>query len=562
MSMKNILYVLALFSLVLLYQNCAPGFESLQPQDGQIDGLSEGNNLSAPNVKGPTVQPVLNKLCTDSNDVIAKSHARRLTLFEIEKSIEDLLGQQMDVSKLPSDSVNKYLLTRDGSTQSLIVGDAEKFYDQYELTINKYIQANKTDLVTCKATTANEINNCVNTYLYPLIYQAWRRPLTSADKNKVQSFFSGGDYLMGLKSALLYTFLSPKFLYVAFESSGNNRNLSNYEIVERLSFLIWGSVPNLELLTMAQNNKLQTKADLETVITLMFNDKKRSKRFFQAFMNDWIGLDELHHTTRKDKKFTPQLAQELEDEAVHFFEDLFRNNEPIHAMFESQYTVASRDVASLYGVNWDSSISWQHDLGQSLRRIKLPENRKGILTTAGVLTRTAAHDETASPTQRGYWATKKVTCIKPGAVPEDVDLEIKPIEGSFRQQLENHVKAENCQSCHALMDPIGFGLGNFNTLGEFITKDGFGYDIDASGEILSKSFNNATDLVDIFVEDQNVKDCFTSHFTSFVITKASDTKKSCTQQKIRETVDATGGGLKDFLVEIITSKLFLTEVVR
>jgi mono/diheme cytochrome c family protein len=326
---------------------------------------------------------------------------------------------------------------------------------------------------------------------------AYRRPASDAEIDVLMRVYAlagdqGKSYPEALRLMLKAVLVSPQFLFITPAAAGKSSEtkpagdivaLDDYQLASRLSYLLWATMPDAELSALADAGKLRDTKVLAAQARRLMADP-RSRAFFDGFGAQWLGLDKLAGKSFDASKF-PQMTSDLRtsmyDEARLFFESIVRENLSLAAFIDSDYTFLNATLAPIYGVK--SAV-----VGSAMQKVKLTDgNRGGILTMPGVLAMSSFPNRT-SPVNRGVWVLEQVlgehVPPPPANVPalEKQDKE-KVATLTLRQRTEMHRSNAACANCHKVLDPIGFGLENFDAIGRWRDKDDSGGAIDATGEL-------------------------------------------------------------------------------
>ena len=357
---------------------------------------------------------------------------------------------------------------------------------------------------------AQHNDTCARADLENLAALAWRRPVTPAEVDKLVSYVkmaeTGGDpFDKAMEVGVEAVLVSPYFLYRIERdpAPGLEHRISDYELASRLSYFLWSSMPDAELFRLAKENRLHEPAVLAQQVARMMKDL-RSDALVDNFGGQWLqtrNLDRIKPDPDKFKAFTPELRDSMKMETQLFFSYIMRYDRSILDFLSAKYTFVNEPLAKLYGI--------PNVTGDNFRKVDLTGTpRVGILTQASVLT-VSSYPTRTSPVIRGKWILENVLNTPPPPPPPNVPS-LKEAEAgsamSVRQSLEKHRQDPVCASCHSRMDPLGFGLENFDAIGRYRTEDGK-FPIDASGTLPNgKSFTNAEGLIGILQDD---KDAFT-----------------------------------------------------
>jgi len=345
------------------------------------------------------------------------------------------------------------------------------------------------------------------TILTAFASRAWRRPVAPSEVDALMGLYnsavaSGASFDSGVKLAFQATLVSPYFLFRGEAPSGAavrlvsgpvlDRPVGEVALASRLSYFLWSSMPDDELLGLAEKGQLRKNLDAQ-VRRMLASPKARALE--TNFAGQWLEIRNLKFV-EMDKKMFPQFDDELRDdmqtETEMFFDYIMRQDRSILEFLNADYTFVNERLAQYYGITGVT--------GDEFRRVSLDGTpRRGVLTQASVLTVTSTPTRT-SPVKRGKWVLEEMLGTPPPAPPPAVPalpIDSHPVTGTMREQMVQHRVDPVCASCHARMDPIGFGLENFDAIGRWRTKDGDA-PIDAAGELLSgESFKNAIELIAI-----------------------------------------------------------------
>lgn len=320
-----------------------------------------------------------------------------------------------------------------------------------------------------------------------LVQRAYRRPVGPEDLARPMEFYREGagenGFEAGIESALSAILVSPEFLFRIERDPtdvvpGGVYEVSDIELASRLSFFIWSSIPDDELLDHAIAGRLKEPDVLENQVRRMLTDPK-AESLVTNFADQWLylrNLESISPDQRLFPDFDDNLRQAFRKETELFFQSVLVEDRSVLDLLKADYTFLNERLAEHYGV--------PHVFGSRFRRVELdPEfNRGGILRHGSVLTVTSYATRTA-PTIRGNWILENIVGTPPPPPPPDVPaLEDKPLDInlSMRERLAEHRANPNCASCHDIMDPVGFALENFDAVGRWRSFDQ-GRPIDAAG---------------------------------------------------------------------------------
>jgi len=397
-----------------------------------------------------------------------------------------------------------------------------------------------------------------------LVRRAYRRPPLAMDVERVLTVFdqierSGATFERSLRSAMKLVLVSPNFLFrVEATTTGTQPSeIDHYEMAARLSYFLWSSMPDEELFTLAAAKKLHDPLVIEQQVMRMVADAKGSA-LGESFASQWLQTERLATGSGPDPKrfpeFTATLRAAMAQEPVAFFNALVREDRSLLHLIDSDYTVVNGDLAAHYGIAGVSGADW--------REVKLRDaNRGGVLGMAGVLAVTSQTLRT-SPVARGKWVLEQILDAPPPPPPANIPALAKeePTKGehSLRQRLEAHRANPTCASCHDRIDPLGFGLENFDPLGRWRTTDGAGKPIDATGTLITgERFNGPAELRRLLLAR---KDAFArtmvERMLSYALGRGIAVGDRVTVKEILATLARKGYGARLLMAEIAKSHPF------
>lgn len=365
-------------------------------------------------------------------------------------------------------------------------------------------------ILVCRPAAGQPETVCAGRIIRTLARRAYRRPVTVADTAPLMKLFAagradGGSFEAGIETAVRAILVSPNFLFrmerdPAASAPGANHRVNDLELASRLSFFLWSSIPDDELLQVAEQKKLSDPAVLNKQVARMLADLK-SKALVDNFAGQWLQLRNLalwKPDPDKFPAFDEQLREAMRRESELFFANVIREDRSVMDFLSADYTFLNERLARHYGI--------QDVKGSYFRRIdlKTPE-RGGLMTQASVLTVTSQPTRT-SPVVRGKWILENILGAPPPPPPDDVPALDEKAAGnpkSLREQFEKHRANAMCASCHVRLDPLGFSLENYDAIGKFRTKDGDA-EIDASGSLPNGAkMNGPGDLKKVLLESRD-----------------------------------------------------------
>jgi uncharacterized protein DUF1592/uncharacterized protein DUF1588/uncharacterized protein DUF1587/uncharacterized protein DUF1585/uncharacterized protein DUF1595 len=332
---------------------------------------------------------------------------------------------------------------------------------------------------SCRPTSANEEETCAATIVKRLTAQAFRGLATADDLQDALQFYAQGrqhgDFENGIRMALQSILVSPRFLFRLEQAPAAAKampmRISDQELASRLSFFLWDTVPDEELITAAAHGALRTTAGLERQVRRMLADP-RVEALSTRFASQWLrlqDLDQIFPDYLLYPHYDETLAKAMRRETELFFDSIVRGDRDVLDLITADYTFVNERLAKHYGI---ANVT-----GNAFRRVPVPDYRRGLPGQGSILTLTSVADRT-SPVLRGKWVLEVLFGTPPPPPPPNVpalDDSVKSTQGgkllSTRERMEEHRKNPSCNSCHRVIDPLGLALENFDVTGAWRIKD-------------------------------------------------------------------------------------------
>jgi Protein of unknown function (DUF1592)/Protein of unknown function (DUF1588)/Protein of unknown function (DUF1587)/Protein of unknown function (DUF1595)/Protein of unknown function (DUF1585) len=405
---------------------------------------------------------------------------------------------------------------------------------------------------------------CARPIVENLARRAYRRPVTEDEVGKLLALVElarreGDSFEEGIRLAVQAMLVSPSFLF-RIERDSNpddpaaSHPVSEYELASRLSYFLWSSMPDEELFRAAGEQRLREPAALAAQVRRMLADPK-SQALIDNFAAQWLQLRQLKRASPDVHRF-PAMDDEMRDfmarETHLFVEAMIREDRSVLDFLDAPFTFVNGPLARHYGI---AGVD-----GEEFQRVSLAgTQRAGLLTQGSVLT-VSSYATRTSPVLRGKWVLENLLGAPPPPPPADVPQLEESLIGksaSLRQQLEQHRAAAACAVCHNQIDPIGFGLENYDAVGAWRTRDG-NIPIDASGALPDgKSFHGPRELVEILKSQSGA---FTRNLAEKMLTYALgrglETFDTAAVEEIRGNLEAGGYRFSTLILETVNSKPF------
>lgn len=486
---------------------------------------------------------------------------RRLTKAEYGNTLRDFLGVDAAIVKELPDEVPGagYLNSLSPMQTEQYLGIANEAINQMSAEAQKKLFGNK----------SIEVREVART----LARTAYRRPPLEEELDVLVSVFDLGkanklDRTGALRLMLKAVLVSPQFLFITPSKDAPAGEkivpLDDYQLAARLSYLIWATMPDAELSKLADEGRLHEPAVLKAQTKRLLADS-RARALFDGFGAQWLGLDKIATKTFDEQKFpqmTPDLRSAMYDEARLLFESIVRENRSIVTFVSADYTYLNRTLASIYGL--EKKVT-----GADMQKVSLTDaNRGGILSMPGILATTSFATRT-SAVNRGVWVLEQVLGQHVPPAPPNVPAlekqdQKKVSNMTLRQRTELHRTNDVCANCHKILDPIGFGLENFDAIGRWRDKDDTGGPIDAVGELPGgERFSSPKELKTIIAaRKENLARSLTEKLLAYALCRQLDGYDHIIVDQMLKTIAADGYRMQTLISEIITSYPFLNRSVQ
>ena len=396
--------------------------------------------------------------------------------------------------------------------------------------------------------------------------KAYRRPVDPSEIDRFLALYErsaerGDPYEERVKLALKAVLVSPAFLF-RIEQGGaaaGTQPLQGHELASRLSYFLWSTMPDEQLGRAALDGKLSDPAGLAAETDRLL-DSPRSRAFANAFIGQWLGtqdvggrvaptLGEVQHF------YTPDVAADMREEPILLFHHVLSSNRSLLDLLNGNYTFLTERLMKFYEVNIPGVR------GNVFQKAEWPDSRRGGLFGTGAVLALTSHFKQTSPVLRGAWVMETLLGTTVPAPPPDVPpLETpanKELKLSVRQKLVKHREDPACATCHNLMDPIGFGLENFDWLGRWRDTDN-GVPVDASGEMPSgEKFNGPVELRQVLLNrKQEFLRNLTAKVLGYALGRPLHDSDQCAVQRIVDAVEKDGYKARTLIREVVLSVPF------
>ena len=525
-----------------------------------IIGATDGGNGSDGPARGTEAF-----ICQNPSAItLGSSPVRRLTNSEYENTVRDLLGGNIpQLPEQPSDAVLEGSFEND----ALSLGPSDVRIARYEtaaMTLGAHAVSDsnsRSRILPCESADSD----CAWQFVESFGKRAFRRPLTDAELSRWFDFFEAQRTSIDFEAAVQLTvsamLQTPQFLYrLESEGSdlgGNQQELSQHELASRLSYLLWETMPDDQLLAAADAGELGTDAQLEEQARRLLGDS-RARDAVRNFHRQWLYLDRVLDEDKVSDLFPmwgSQARASAKEEALRFIENTFFNGGTVEELFTSNVAYVDNVMSVLYDVPAPAEPWAQVELD--------PSERAGLLSRVAFLAG-FAHEANGSPPLRGVFVMERLLCEPRPAPPANADTsapQADPDQGpkTNRELFEERVAPSACQGCHVRIDGFGFGFENYDAAGMFREQDN-GLPVDATGFANGigndADYEGAVELQNLLGESEVVRDCVAKQWFTYANGRPMEPADTCQVEAIQAELEENGGDLIELLVSIVTRPEF------
>lgn len=501
--------------------------------------------------------------CTPSSSPsVGVAPLRRLTRSQYNNTVRDLLGLDIGPANdfTPDEKVGPFFSNASAPISDLV---AEEYLNAAEALADAVVTtpARLTALVPCSATAAN----CGGQFVDSFGLRAFRRPLTPDERTTMMTLFNSGmtddSFNEGVRRVIQAVLESPQFLYqieLGPQPAGSKDvvALDQYMLAGRMSYYLWDSMPDAELFRAAGAGELSSPSNLRAQATRLLADP-RAAATISSFHRQWMGLDQLP-SLEKDKtiypSFTPDVRDAMVAETGAFADYVIRNGDgKLETLLTAPFSVITKPLAALYG----ASVTANQDYTKPVNLD--PNQRAGLLTQGGVLA-IMSHADQSSPIRRGKLVREQMFCQTLSPPPPGVDLTPPAPDPnvSSRERFQKHRTQTVCAACHGLIDPIGFGLENYDGIGAYMTQEA-GQPVDNSGTLtgtdVDGDFRGALELSQKLAKSDQVRACVAQKWFNYGFGRTAGPEDACSLQAAKDAFFKTNN-IRDLLVELVTTDAF------
>ncbi len=491
-------------------------------------------------------------------------YMRRLTNTEYDQTVVDLLGEPPNISvRMGFDKDPRvHGFDNNAEVETISNAHAEQYGKAADAIASAVVgaPARRSAVIGCDPAASD----CLRTFVTRFGRRAYRRPLTTDEVSRLVTVAGKaappGDVHFGYGQVIRAILQSPHFLFrveIGTDQGPRSdlRGLTGYETATRLSYFLLGTTPSDRLLDLAQSGALNDVNGVEQAALDLLGDG-RAKAVWSGFSNGWMGLYPLPDLERSNfSAWTPTLASSMAEETRRLLEDhMWRDGASLLDVVSANHTFVNAELAALYKLPAPS--------GGGFGRVELPASmlRAGILTHASILAANAK-PERPSSILRGQFVRESLLCTEiPEPPPGVADDPPKPLPGeSERDAFKRHTTDPTCESCHKYIDPIGWGLSNFDSIGAFRTVDIQGQPIDSKGYIegfVNPEFDGPLDLVQRIRGAEDLPRCVSMQLMRWMLGRREVASDDATIQDLQNAFQTASWSFRGMVVAMVRSDAF------
>jgi uncharacterized protein DUF1592/uncharacterized protein DUF1588/uncharacterized protein DUF1587/uncharacterized protein DUF1595/uncharacterized protein DUF1585 len=489
--------------------------------------------------------------------------ARRMTRWEYNNTVRDLLGDtSLPANAFPADeealgfSNNALALTTSSTLVQSYMLAAEGLAARATETLSSFLPCDP----------AAEVSDaCVEQFLTSFGRRAFRRPLREDEVESFKGLYRQGSGARdGVRLVLEAMLQSPAFLYrleleVEPGAGAASVPLGPFEAASRLSYFLWGTMPDEDLFAAAASGRLAGREEIAAQARRMLGDPK-AREMVQRFHEEWLDYDRVLSVGRgKSERYfpawEPEYAPLMLEEARAFVGHVVFD-EPagdLTTLLTAPYTFVNEKLGGFYGLAAPP--------GEAFARVESGQS-SGILTL-GALMSFFAHSDQTSPVHRGQMVRERLFCAPVPPPPPEFDITVPAVEeaATARERFSQHRANSACSGCHAQLDPVGFGFENFDGVGRYRALEADGSPVDASGELTGTDvdgrFNGVPALAAALARSEQVRGCYVTQWFRFAQGRAEVEADRCSLEALRGAFAGAGGNVRELLVAMTQTDAFL-----
>lgn len=503
--------------------------------------------------------------CAEEGPNPGRAPMRRLTVSEYDLTVRDLFGDETSPARRLVDNERGV----ESADARLITGLlVEQYMFAAEDIALRLTAVDALDrLLDCDRAAEGD-DACADRWITRTAPLAYRRPVSEEQLDGLRSLYAAGrddagDFTVGLQLVIQAMLQSPDFLYrVEIVPVGSEPvvRLDGYQLATRLSYFLWGTTPDAELLDAAERGDLRDQAGLETQARRLISDPRAEvaiQRFFANYL-DLAQLDELDKDPSVFPDFTPRIAELMRRETEAFVREVvIEGDGSWETLLTANWTMLNQELAAYYGLTGPS--------GEAFERVELDPTYHAGLLTHGSMMATRARTYETSPIHRGIFVRGSLICGQVPDVPEGLDATPPAIDPTLttRQRLARHREDPSCAACHRQIDPLGFAFEHFDGAGRFRGSEN-DLPIDATGEIVESDLDGVVDgvpeLAARVVGSENSQACFSGRWVVQALGRSREASDTCSLEEVQGRFVDSGFDIRELVVGLTLSDSFVYRV--
>ncbi len=490
---------------------------------------------------------------------------RRLNRVEYDNSIRDLFGLDLSPGETFSPDGSSYGFDTIADALSIAPVQVEQYYDAAGKVLDAVFNDRKAMAAVFIKQTGPGVDArmAAREVIAAFAARAYRKPVPVDHLEQLLGIYDAAisakrPFTLSVRAVMHAVLISPRFLIRIEEQDAKATaayHVASYDMASRLSYFLWSSPPDAELLKLASENRLQDASVIEAQARRMLKDPK-SRALAENYTGQWLQLRNLsdHQPDAKTfPQFTPTLRTAMQEEAYLFISELIRNDRPVMDLIDANYTFLNEELAKHYGIDGVK--------GERMQRVALTDRRRGgVVTMGAVLTITADPARTNIP-RRGNYVMGTILGVPPPPPPPDVPqlaaAKADTKGKTLRQLLELHRSNPECASCHAKTDPLGFGLENYDAIGHWRDQEE-GQPIDATGILPSgERFNGPLEMKKILLDrKQAFARALTESMLIYALGRGLQRDDECVVKDALAALEKDGWRMSSLVTTIVRSYPF------
>jgi hypothetical protein len=500
---------------------------------------------------------------------LAKPRAWRLTNVQMKNTLKDAIGfAPPTLNMLPGETrLDGFANQSDRLAIASLVAD---YYLTASSELASEVVRRSAELVPCPMASLGA-GSCLGTFIKSMGTKMWRRPPTDAEVAKLTTLYTAtaaqaGGAEAGLRNVVQGFFMSPNFLYRTevgdSKQAGAVTALTDYELASALSYMLWDSPPDATLMTLAGQGKLRDKTVLLGEAKRLLTTAQKAPAAMHSFLQQWLQIEDLLSADKDPTVYTiynPQVAADLMEETRLLLNSVVFDqggDRSFKTLLTAPFGFINARTAPVYGMANVTSTS--------LTRTMLnPDQRRGLLTSAGFLAAHADGDDTAT-VSRGRYFREEVLCDHvPPPDPKDAMFDPTKITPDMtnRERLTAHAVNPSCKACHQLFDGLGFAMENYDPIGRFRTTDK-NKPLDPTGSVPLTSgptltFKNYVDLIDQLSKTPDIYSCFSSQYLSYATGRLPEQINECERKLVTDDFVKSGYKVDALVLSVVNSPSFM-----